>query len=377
VKKKIIGILVAVAVLGIGLFAAVPALASTNPITSVQITPSTISIGAGGSQQFSAQAYDAGNQPVSNVKFFWLVVTEGGTINDSGLFVAGGVPGTYSIEVVAVQGSLTQVATATVTVTESTGILDHITVTPADVTLAPGATRQFTAQGYDINNVAITGLNYVWSVTTGAGTITGTGINTMQFTAGSNIGTFTNAIQASATQNSVNETGYANVVISTNNVPPPKLNANVLMKMFNGYLKSFGFDNFLGGQWQVKNGTAIDMIKVIPGVVQTASDTLLTIIPNGQTATSTFTLTSDTIIQPKKSALAADDKVVIVTVNDQTRLVVKITQVNTEQMPPGLRKQGDDKREGKDTPPGWSKGNKTGWNNDSNESQTELDEGED
>ena len=378
-KKKIIGILIAVAVLGIGLFAAVPALASTNPITSVQITPSTVSIGAGGSQQFSAQAYDAGNQPVSNVSYFWLVVAGGGTIDNTGLFTAGSVLGTYTdtVEVVAVQGSITEVVNATVTVTTSTaGTLDHIIITPANVTVAPSATRQFTAQGYDVSNVAITGLSYTWSVTAGVGTITNTGL----FTAGTTAGTFTEGIQVFATQGSVTKTGYATVIISatsTNQMATPKLNIGTLLKMFNGYMKSFNFDDFLGGQWQVKDGTSVDTIKVIPGVVQIASDTSLTIIPNGQTAISTFTLTSSTVIQPKKSTLAANDKVVVVTVNDQTQMVVKIMQVNTQQMPPGLRRNGNSQHTGNSMPQGWSKGNKTGWNNDSSGNGTQSESNSD
>jgi len=117
---------------------------------------------------------------------------------------------------------------------------------------------------------------------------------------------------------------------------------------------------FLGGQWQIKNGTTIDTYKIIPGIVQTASTTLLTIIPNGQTNPVSFTLTSDTVMQPKNSTLAADDKVVVVTVNDVVKMVIKITINESGMIPPGLRKH-EENRAGKDTPPGWCHGKKTGW----------------
>lgn len=376
-KRKILVAIIVVTLLGVVLFQAVPALADVaNPIDHVQITPASTTLVVGGTQQFSAQAYDSSNQAISNVNYFWLVVAEGGTINPTGLFTAGSVPGTYNntVEVVAVQSSITKIANATVTITGTAGALDHILVTPASTTVAPGGVQQFTAQGYDVSNIAITGLTYTCSVVAGGGTISNTGL----FTAGTATGTFTNTIQASATQGAITKTGTGTVIVATHPAPTtktPKLDTKRLIRIFKGYPNSVGFDNFLGGQWQVKNGAGIDTIKIIPGVVQTASATSLTITPNGQTAASTFMLASSTVIQPKNTRFAANDKVVIVTVNDQVSLVVKINSTTLRQMPPGLRKQDDDKREGKDNPPGWSHGKKVGWseNNSHNEEESESD----
>ena len=58
--------------------------------------------------------------------------------------------------------------------------LDHITVTPPEATLDPGATQQFTAQAYDSLGDPIAGLDYTWSVVNGGGTIDENGL----FTAG-------------------------------------------------------------------------------------------------------------------------------------------------------------------------------------------------
>ncbi len=371
-KKKIIGILIVVVILGIGLFSAVPALAdvNTNTMNSVVISPASVSIGAGGKQIFTAQAKDSGGAVVTNASFFWMVVANGGTIESTGNntteFTAGGTPGTYSntVQVVAVQNTLTIIANATVIVTDTTGILDHVVVTPDSATVAPNGTRQFAAQAYDVNNVAITGLTYVWSVTDGVGTITNTGL----FTADTNTGTFNGAIQVSVTQTgttTITKTDTANVIIGNRNTTRTRLNIRAMTRLFDGYLNSVGFENFLGGQWQVKNGANTDTIKVIPGVVQSATATSVVIIPNGQITPVTYTLTSSSVLQPKNTTLDTGDKVVVITVNDQVKLVVKVVnQTNTEQMPPGLRKHGDDKRDGKNTPPGWSKGNKTGWQTD-------------
>ena len=111
------------------------------------------------------------------------------TISPSGLFTAGTTTGTFASTVSATSGGMT--ATATVTVTP--GPLATIVVSPTPVTLAGGATQQYTAQGRDAagNIVAITP---TWSVIAGGGAIGTTGV----FTAGSTSGTFANTVQASS-----------------------------------------------------------------------------------------------------------------------------------------------------------------------------------
>jgi hypothetical protein len=138
--------------------------------------------------------------------------------------------------------------------------------------------------------------------------------------------------------------------------------------MFKRYLKGIGSDNFLGGTWQVKNSSGTtDTHNLISGVVQTVSSTTpitLTVLPNGQTTAVPCTITTTTVIQPKDAVFAANDKVIILTVNNQVTMISKITADSTTQLPPGLNKNNDN-RQGKDTPPGWSQGKKTGWNKDS------------
>jgi hypothetical protein len=379
-KRKILVALIVVALLGVGIFQLVPALAdSGNPLDHVTISPPGVTLAAGASQQFTAQAYDAGNQVLSNVSYFWLVTAGGGTISSTGNFTAGGISGTYlnTVEVVAVQGTLTRVAVATVTVTGTAGVLNHVIVTPASTTVAPGGTRQFTAQGYDVNNIPIPGLVYSWSVVAGGGTIDGNGL----FTAGMTSGTFNNTVEASVTQG-ITANGLATVIVTSTPTPTnvPKLNTSGLLKMFQGYIRNLGFDNFLGGQWQIKNGTTVETIKVIPGIIQTAPSaafSAIVIIPNGQTAESTFSLNSGTIILPQGTTLAANDEVVLVTVNDELTVIAKITPNTSGQaasgsglMPPGLAKKGSDFREGKAIPPGWSHGKKTGWGDNSQNNNT-------
>jgi len=379
VKKKILAAVLAAAVIGGTLFWAIPALAqSLNPLDHVDINPANITMGVGGVQQFIAQAYDSSNQALSNVNYFWLVTGGGGTINNTtGQFTAGGFPGTYAgtVEVVAVQKTLTAVATATVivsgsgTLTGTPGVLNHIVVNPANATVAPGATQSFTAQGYDFNNVAIPNLVYGWSLPAGGGTIDGNGV----FTAGTSTGTYT--VQASSIQTgyATAVSGVATVVVSTTGSAAPNISASTfnisrLTRIFGRYLKGGNFANFLGGQFQVNSPTGPETVALVPGTVQSnPSPASLIIVPNNTATPQTaFTLPSPSVIQPSGATLNPGDQVIVVTVNGQVSAVLKVASTTTGQTPPGFKNRGHDNGQGQQNPPGWSHGKKTGWQQGSN-----------
>jgi hypothetical protein len=367
-KKKILGIFIAIAVVSVGLFQVIPALAdSAPPLDHVQILPVGTALAQGATQQFTAQGYSSTNVVIPDLTYFWMIVSGGGTINSNGVFKAGNTAGTFlnTVQVLAVQGSTVKLANANVTVNPAgaVGALDHVQVKPANRTVAPGGKIQFSAQGYDSANAAITGLTYIWSAAVGAGTIDTTGL----FTAGTTTGTFTVSVQVNTPAGDVTKTGTATVIIKTNPAPETsaKFDIQKLAPLFKGYLGKVTFANFLGGQWQINNGSTVDTVKTLPGVVKAVSSNSITLLQNGQTATADFILESNVPILPRGTKLAVDDKVVVVTVNDQVKLVIKISAPSTSRfLPPGLKKQNDDKRDGKVIPPGWFQGKKTGWNND-------------
>lgn len=370
-KKKIIGILIAVALLGVAAFQVAPALADTaGSLDHVVLTPSGATLLPGGTQQFTAQGYDVSNAAVAGVTYFWMAGT--GSVTSTGpntaTYTAVTAPGVYptAMEVIAVQGSTAKTAYASVTVTATAGPLDHVVITPASATVVVGATQQFTAQGYDASNVAISGLTYTWSVIASGGSI---GITTGLFQAGTITGIYPNTVQVSTSQGFITKTATASVTVvatpqsQTENESALNPNINKLPRLLNPYLKGIGFDNFYGGQWTVKENGTVNTYKVIPGVVKAVSATVLTILPNGQLSTVDFALPPGTTILPNNSTLAVNDKVIVVTVNDQVKLVYKIsaTTATTGNMPPGLQKNGKGRDEGKATPPGWEKGKKVGW----------------
>jgi len=369
VKKKIIGILVALALLGVLVFQVAPALAdAAGPLDHVVIAPASATLLPGGVQQFAAQGYDSANIAISGLNYFWLVVAGGGTINTTGLFTAGSTPGTFTntVEVVTVKGDAVKTAYASITVNATAGPLDHVVITPATATVVVGGTKQFSAQGYDSANIAITGLTYTWSIVAGGGNIDPT---TGLFKAGDTAGVYANTVRVSTTQNAVERTALASVTVTTTPQTEAAVKPNIkkLTGLFTSYLNNVGFENFNGGQWTVKENGTVNTYKAIPGVVKAVSATALTILPNGQTVSTDFALPVGTTILPKDATLNVDDEVVVVTVNDQVKLVLKITapSTTTGNMPPGLQKNGKERDSDKRTPPGWEKGKKVGWSKQS------------
>jgi hypothetical protein len=159
-----------------------------GPLATITVTPDPAGLGVGGTQQFTALGRDASGNVVA-ITPTWSVVTGGGTVNGSGLFTAGTVPGSFANTVVATSGALSGSATVVV----SAGPLATLTVTPNPVSLAVATGQQFAATGADAfgNVVAITP---TWSVVAGGGTISGAGL----FTAGTVPGTFANTVQATS-----------------------------------------------------------------------------------------------------------------------------------------------------------------------------------
>jgi ice-binding like protein len=86
------------------------------------------------------------------------------------------------------------------------GTVSSISVSPNPKTIAANGTQQFTAVGTDFSGATVA-IQPTWSVVTGGGTISSTGV----FTAASTPGTFTNTVMAT----SGNMTSTATVIVTT------------------------------------------------------------------------------------------------------------------------------------------------------------------
>ncbi len=187
-RSRIARVVVAVALTG--LFAAGCKSTSEPGVTaSLTISPTTVTLAPGGTQQFTTVAKNSAGDVLAIPNPTWAVTAGGGTITSSGLYTAGTTAGTFTVSVTC------NAVTATASVIVTPGPLATITVTPNPATLPISTTQQFTAVGKDANGnvVAITP---VWSVVNPvAGTINS---SSGLFTAGTTAGTYPNTVVATS-----------------------------------------------------------------------------------------------------------------------------------------------------------------------------------
>jgi len=150
----------------------------TVTLQAIEVSPSSVSLGTGGTQQFSAVGRMSDGS-TSSVSVNWSAT--GGTINGTGFYSAGSTAGSY--RVIAVHQGSTRADTAAVTITPPPPTLQSIEVSPPSVTLATGATQAFTAIGR-MSDGSTSAVTVNWSAT--GGTINGSGV----YTAGSSAGTY-------------------------------------------------------------------------------------------------------------------------------------------------------------------------------------------
>jgi hypothetical protein len=180
-------------------------------LATITVTPPNQSVGTGASQQYTAVGQDANGNIIPIVPVQTWSVQLGnaaGTISSSsGFYTAPTLVGVGFDTVLATSGLI--VGKARVNVTAS-GALVSIAVTPNPASLGAGGLQQFTATGFDATGLIVpipAGL--VWSVVpsqAAAGTIDGNGL----LTAGTAVGTYTNAVKALSGSIS----GFATVLIT-------------------------------------------------------------------------------------------------------------------------------------------------------------------
>ena len=182
----------------------------TPHLNSLDVTPATVTLSPGEKKTFAAvgQWSDSIARPVTVV---WS--STGGTVSNSGSYTAGPTVGNFVVRAFASGTSIGD--SATVEIRDSTSPpspqLVALDVTPASVTLDPGASRTFVAQGQWSDSVSRP-VTVVWSATGGTVSSTGT------YTAGPTGGNF--LVRAIASGSSIGDSA-AVVVRDTTSPPPP------------------------------------------------------------------------------------------------------------------------------------------------------------
>ncbi|HKA01760.1 MAG TPA: Ig-like domain-containing protein [Candidatus Solibacter sp.] len=183
---------------------------SATPIVSISISPTSASVTANSTRQFTATVTGSTNTGVT-----WTAT--GGTISPAGLFTAGATTGSFTVKATSVADT-TKSATATVTITAPQPV--SVSVSPTSATLFPNGTQQFTATVNNATNTAVS-----WIATGGA--ISAAGL----FTAGTATGTFT--VTATSVQDSTKSASAAITIVTqtTSNHPRIILDAPTLANL--------------------------------------------------------------------------------------------------------------------------------------------------
>ncbi len=235
---------------------------NNNPPPTLTVTPATVTVQEGSTQQFSA------NRPAS-----WSATC--GTIDSAGLFTAPLAAGSCTINAVATDGSGTK-GSATATVSSP------ITITPQNPTTPAGGQQQFAA------NVAVN-----WAAS--CGLIDTTGLFTAPNTPGA---------RCTITATAASGTAFTAQTVDTVGPPPPIHITPLSPTVSEGATQQFAAD--IAVTWAASCGT-IDTTGLFTAplaptgctITATASD------GSGRTASTTATVTSPITITPPSANTAA------------------------------------------------------------------------
>jgi N-acetylneuraminic acid mutarotase len=257
------------------------ATAGVTVTAGASITPATATLAPRGSQELTA----AGG---SGAGFVWSLATNasGGTIDSTGVYTAGSTGS--ATDVVRVTDSLGNTATVNVTVTAG------VSISPATATLAPRASRTFTAAGGS-------DAGFVWSLATndsGATIGSGSGL----YTAGST-GSVTDVVRVT---DSLGNTATVNVTVTAGVSTSPST-ATLAPRASRTFTASGGSD--AGFVWSLAtnaSGGTIDSAsgQYTAGSTGSVTDVVHVVDSLGNAATVSVTVTAGVSITPSAVTLA-------------------------------------------------------------------------
>ena len=142
---------------------------SAPATVSVSVAPTSTTTTTNGTAQFTATVSGSTNTAVT-----WSAT--GGTVSTVGLYTAPSTAGTYTVKATSAADP-TKSASASVSVSAPVTVI--VSVTPNNTTVTTNGTVQFTATVTGSTNTAVT-----WSVASGSGTVSTSGLYTAPSTAG-------------------------------------------------------------------------------------------------------------------------------------------------------------------------------------------------
>jgi hypothetical protein len=145
-------------------------------LSSITLSPGTVSLNAGQGQQFSVTGHMSDGTTASVPVTY---AATGGSVSATGAYTAGSTAGTFRV-IATAQGGLADTSAVTISVPAPT--LASITLSPGSVSLGTGTTQQFSVSG-KLSDGTTTSVSATYSAT--GGTISTAGLYAAGTTAGS------------------------------------------------------------------------------------------------------------------------------------------------------------------------------------------------
>ena len=153
-----------------------------GPLSSVMISPDSVSLVVGGLANFGVAGYDEFGNEIAGLAFNWSsTIGSVSPVGDTSLatFLAGTMAGsgTIAVECLGVSDEIP--------VTVAPGSVSYVEIAPSSSSVQVGGTVQFGASCYDVYGNEVTGATVSYSVVGGIGTVTSGGLFTAGTVAGS------------------------------------------------------------------------------------------------------------------------------------------------------------------------------------------------
>ena len=266
-------------------------------LEALEVTPSPITVAAGGTLLLNAAGLDRYGNEVSGLSVSWATtlgsVTPTGIGSPTAVLSGGFSAGSGTLSVASGGVSLT------VAVTVTPGPANRIDVSPTPATVVAGGTLAFTGTPRDLFGNAISGLALSWSASSSLGTIASTGVLTAATAVGTGTVTVTAGSAAATVSVTIVPAAPARIVVSPTSLSVPAGSTSTLVASLqdtNGNVISAGTLSWSGGlplssdgrivQYSAPTTTGTDTLTVSQGGVSSTVDVTIVAGPASAVAIS-------------------------------------------------------------------------------------------
>jgi hypothetical protein len=254
------------------------------PSVSISVTPNSISLLAGETEQFTASVTGTTNTAVT-----WSA--SGGTISSSGMYTAPNTAGSYTVTATSMADS-TKSASATVTVSAATVV--SVSISPISASILTNGTQQFTATVSGSSNTAVT-----WSAT--AGTVSSSGL----FTAPATAGTYT-VTATSAADNTKSAAATVTVTAATVSVGISPTSASLTTGGTQQFTATVSGSSNTAVTWSATGGTvSASGLYTAPSNAGTFKVTATSVADSTKSASATVTVSTAAVVSVSISPASA------------------------------------------------------------------------